>query len=343
MKVGLVGFGMAAERFHAPLISAEPGLTLSHVVERHQRRGEQLYPHLTTLTDSRQLWDSEVDVVVILTPNATHYRLAKEALEAGKHVVVDKPLAVSSREVEDLISVAGRANRILTAFHNRRWDSGFLTLRQLLEQDALGELHRYECRWERFRPAPKGGWREEDGSGTGILFDLGSHLIDQALQLFGPPRAMLCKLRVQRPGTTAVDCFDWWCDYGFMLATLSSNCLTAAPTFHHQLLGLRGTFTQRGLDPQEAALQAGLRPGGPHWGREPEERWGELERLDEGRLVRQKVPAVAGDYTHFYRNLVAALRGEAELEVKAEQARDVVRAIELAIESDRQGRWIPWS
>lgn len=342
MKVGLVGFGMVAERFHAPLIAFEPGLTLTHVVERRERRAEVRYPGIVRLSSAQELWDTDVDIAVILTPNQSHFPLVMEALQAGKHVVVDKPFTVSSTQADQAITLAKDVGKLLTVFHNRRWDNEFLTLKSLLEGGSLGRVHRYESRWERFRPTPKGGWREEAGEGGGILYDLGSHMIDQLFCLFGHPRAIFCHMQSQREGTSAVDFFDWVGDYGRFQAYLSSNCLTAAPSFRLLVQGDRGTYLKEGLDPQEEALAAGQAPGGPGWGEEPSRCWGELRTLVEGAVHRQTVSTLAGNYPGFYANLVAAIGGKADLEVKPEQARDVIRAIELSRESDEHGAWVGW-
>jgi predicted dehydrogenase len=258
-------------------------------------------------------------------------------------VVVDKPFTVSTAQADELIALAGEADRLLTVFHNRRWDSDFLTLKSVLQQGCLGTLHRYEQRWERFRPSPKGGWREAEGAGSGVLYDLGSHMLDQALLLFGQPRALFCHLQTQREGTDAVDCFDLILDYGAMQAFLSSNCLSAAPSFRYLVMGEGGSFRKDGLDPQEDALAAGARPAGPGWGEEPEKLWGHLDLLRQGQLERQPVATVAGNYPEFYRNLAMAARGQASLAVGAHQARDVVFALELALASHREGAWRPWS
>lgn len=343
MNVGLVGFGMVAERFHAPLIAVEPGLRLTHVVGRHGRKAEQRYPGITTLSSAAELATADVEIVVILTPNESHFRLIMEALRAGKHVVVDKPFTVTSAQADEAIALSRSVGKLLTVFHNRRWDNDFLTARALLEAGRLGTVHRYESRWERFRPRPKGGWREQDGGGSGILYDLGSHMIDQLFCLFGHPRAIFCHLQSQREGAQAVDFFDWIGDYGRFQAYLSSNCLTAVPSFRLCLQGDAGTFIKEGLDPQEDDLAAGRTPEGPGWGEEAPELWGELRTVGEDGERRRRLPSQPGSYPAFYSNLVAALRGEAELEVKPEQARDVVRAIELSIESDLHGAWVGWS
>ncbi len=342
MKVGLVGFGMVAERFHVPLLRAQERLQLTHVVERHQDRSRGLTPSVITLRNVEELWESEVDLVVVLTPNETHFDLAEQALRSGKHVVIDKPFTVTSAQADRLISRARDAERLLTVFHNRRWDNDFLTVRELLEQGALGRLRRFESRWERYRPLPKGGWREQPKDGSGVLYDLGSHLMDQTLTLFGKPRRLFAHLQTQREGVKAVDCFDLHLDYGEHQVHLHSDCLTAAPSFRFALHGEAASFVKRGLDPQEDALAAGGTPGSVGWGEEPQESWGELHTLGPEGIGCRRIPSRRGDYTEFYRNLAAALAGEEALHVSAEQARDVILALELAVWSHQQGGWVDW-
>ena len=339
MNVAFIGFGMVAERFHGPLLAAEPYFRLTHVVERHQNRARECYPKVVTVRRAEELWTLPVELVVILTPNDTHYELARQALQAGKHVVVDKPFTVTSGEAYALGELARREDRVLTVFHNRRWDSDFLTIKRLLAQGKLGRLRRFESRWERYRPEPKGNWREDDRAGSGVLYDLGSHLIDQALQLFGKPRSVLAHLRTQRQGTSAVDAFDWIGDYGEMWAHLSSNCLTASPTFRFLLSGENATFCSQQLDSQENALKSGKSPQQAGWGEEPQECWGTLTSCD-GVL---KVPSEKGAYPQFYRNLAATLRGEEPLAVHPEQALEVVRGLELAQKSHDQKGWVSWT
>ncbi len=340
MNVGLIGFGMVAERFHAPLIAVEPSLCLTHVVERRRRRAQELYPEVTTLTDAEQLWTAPVDIVAVLTPNESHYPLAKAALEAGKHVVVDKPFTNTSAQADELIALAEAKGLVLTAFQNRRWDSDFLTVQALLEHGRLGKVRRFESRWERFRPQLKGGWREGDGEGTGIFYDLGSHMIDQLFTLFGTPRRLRCSLASRREGTNAVDDFDWLADYGDFEALIHSDCLTE-PTFRFLVEGDRATYRKTGFDIQEDALARGEIPEGPDWGVEPDEQRGQLYRV-EGE-AGDIIPTLPGRYPDFYANLSATIQGSARLEVKPRQARDVIRAIELGMESARTGDWVAWS
>ncbi|MCA9780267.1 MAG: oxidoreductase [Candidatus Eremiobacteraeota bacterium] len=337
-KVGLVGFGMVAERFHAPLISVEPDLCLTHVVERHNARSKEVYPEVTVVRTIDDLLVSEVDLVVILTPNESHYPLARKALEAGKHVVVDKPMTVTSSEADELIQVARDHGRLLSVFHNRRWDGDFLTLKRLLGEERLGDVVEVESRFDRFRPEPKGGWRESDGAGTGVLYDLGSHLLDQAFNLFGLPSNVLADIQIQRTGVSADDWFRILLDYGRLRVCLGASCLAAGPMVRFRVRGTKGTWLKHGLDPQEARLAEGGKPGGSGWGAEPEHDWGTFFAT----VSSEKVATVAGSYQDYYHLLAKALGENGEPPVKADEARNVIYGLELCRRSFEKRSWIPW-
>ena len=331
-----MGFGKVAETFHAPLISVEPQLRLSYVVERHRARSRELYPEVEIFSSLDLLLELEVDLVVILTPNETHYPLARQALLAQKHVLLDKPMSLTSVEADDLIALAEEKGKILSVFHNRRWDSDFLTLKKLMESQSLGRLVEVESRFDRFRPQLKGGWREESKPGAGVLYDLGSHLIDQSLQLFGTPQAVFADLRKEREEAQSWDSFHLLFDYRELKVSLHCSCLAAEePKLRFRARGTKGAWTKHGLDPQEAALQNGQLPEGPQWGREPAEAWGDLS-LDKV----SKLPSQAGDYPAFYRELAQAIRQGIAPPVLAEQAREVIRMIELCELSHQEGHWI---
>lgn len=337
LTVGLVGFGMVAERFHAPLISVEPAFRLTHVVERRHQRSKEIYPDVTVVRSLDELLETEVDLVVVLTPNETHYPLARQALEAGKHVVIDKPMTVTSKEADDLIDRAQRHKRVLSVFHNRRWDGDFLTLRKLVHDGRLGELVELESRFDRFRPQPKGGWREGEGPGTGVLYDLGSHLLDQALVLLGPPKALFAEIQIQRAGVSADDWFRILLDYPKTRVCLGASCLAAGPMVRFKARGTRGSWVKCGLDPQEGELAKGLLPG-EDWGVEQTEDWGILY----GEESSQRIATKAGAYPEYYRLLVDALRGQGEPPVKAQEARDVIYGLELCRGSFEKRCWVRW-
>ncbi len=268
--VGLIGFGMAARVFHAPVIEAVPRLKLLKVVERSGDEARKRYPQVEVVRDADDLLrDDRVALVVVTTPNATHFELARRSLLAGKHVVVEKPFTNTSDEALELIELARRENRLLTVNHNRRWDGDFLTVQRILQAGMLGRPVEYESRYERFRDQPReGAWREEAGPGSGILYDLGSHLIDQALVLFGQPRAVTADIQRQREFAKADDYFELLLDYDGLKVTLKAGMLVREPGPRFRLQGTEGSFVKHGMDPQEEALKRGLTPLATNWGEE---------------------------------------------------------------------------
>jgi scyllo-inositol 2-dehydrogenase (NADP+) len=280
---------------------------------------------------------------VVATPNQSHFEIANRVLQAGKHVVVDKPFTVSSREADILIALSRSTGRLLSVFHNRRWDGDFLTVREILDRGLLGRLVEYESRFDRFRPRLKqGAWRDQEGPGAGVLYDLGPHLIDQAMLLFGHPRGIFADLRRQRDEAAAVDSFEVHLHYPAVRVVLKAGMLVCEPSARFTLRGTSGTYTKYGLDPQEEALKQGSVPTEPDWGAEPREAWGTLSRCDNG-LRRSEYPTLPGRYQDYYENVFQAISGREELMVKPEQARYVVRLLELAEQSAREQRVIPFS
>ena len=333
-RVGVIGYGLGGAAFHAPFIAATPGLELTAIVTRdaeRQRTAAHKYPGVRIVDDVSQLWNGSLglDLVAISTPNRTHVPLALAAIEAGMHVVVDKPLAPSSSEARTVAEAARRRGLLIIPFQNRRWDGDFLTLRRLLSEGAIGEPIRFESRFERWRPVPTHGWRERgapDEAG-GLLFDLGSHLIDQALVLFGPVRDVYAHFDRRRPGVDADDDTFVALSHASGVRShlyMSAVAAQAAPRF--RLLGQSGAFTKWGLDVQEDALRAGARPGGPDWGIEPEERWGTLGI--DGHT--QRVPSERGDYGAFYAGVARAIRGERPAPVDVGDAIAMLEVIEAA-------------
>ena len=299
------------------------------------------------------LLDPLTRLIVVGTPNETHFPLAMAAIEAGKHVVVDKPLASSSHEVRDLAKAAERKGVVLAPFHNRRWDGDFLTLKQLIFDQAMGRLVEVKSHFDRFRPHPKEGtWKESGNPANGMLFDLGPHLVDQALALFGTPETITASVRRDREGTAIEDAFDITLVFGAVRARLSATMIAAEPAPRFLVHGTRGSFRKYGLDPQEPALVAGAsvpRLGSDQdWLSEPEAAWGELVVAEDpkgapGRLTRTKILTLPGDYRGFYANVRDAINGEAALAVTPEDAWRVIRLLELARESSASGRTLPVS
>ncbi|HEY9878799.1 MAG TPA: oxidoreductase [Leptolyngbyaceae cyanobacterium] len=345
IKVGLIGYGMAARVFHAPVIQAVPQLQLKTIVERHRNESSKDYPEVEVVRDAAALLqDQAIDLVVITTPNVSHFELTQQFLLAGKHVVVEKPFTTTSNQAQELIDLAHQKNRVLSVHHNRRWDGDFLTIKQLLDSQLLGRLVEYESHYDRFRNYLKpNAWKETEGEGTGILFDLGSHLIDQAQVLFGLPEKITADLRVQRDVGEAIDNFELILHYDRLKVTLKGGMLVREPCPRFILHGTKGAFLKYDYDPQEVALKQGHTPSEPNWGEEPKENWGSLITEVSGLEVEGRVRTLAGCYPAYYQNIADAICGQAELEVKPEEARNTIRIIELAYQSSREQRTVPFS
>lgn len=324
IRVGLAGYGLAGATFHAPLIRACERMELSAVLTSRDAPG-------AVRTFDELLERS--DLVVVATPNATHFDIARAALHAGKHVVIDKPFTVTVAEADELIALAHDEDRKLTVFHNRRWDADFLTVRAVLPR--VGEIQLFEAHWDRFRLAIREGWKEAPHEGTGLLADLGSHLIDQALTLFGAPEAVQADIAIQRPAARVDDYFAVTLHYGSMRAVLSASTLTAEPRPRFALHGTGGSFVKSGLDPQEQQLKEGVDPASSAFGVDPVDG---LLTLPDGS--QQSIAARRGSYGTFYEQLADALLGNSEVPVEPLSARDVMHIIELARKSAREGRRI---
>jgi scyllo-inositol 2-dehydrogenase (NADP+) len=344
IRVGLIGFGLAGAVFHAPLVAATRGLRLAAVVTsdpERSRRAQSGYPGVTVYESAERLWERSdaLDLVVVASPNHTHVPLALAALEAGLPVVVDKPLAPTAAEGRRLVEEARRRGLLLTAFHNRRWDGDFLTVRRLLDEGALGRVLRFESRFERWRPNPKHGWRQSDepSEAGGLLYDLGSHLIDQSLLLFGPARRVYAELGRPYEGVKVDnDTFVALTHDGGVRSHLwmSSVAAQAAPRF--RVLGSAAAYVKYGVDVQEDALGRGVRPGAQGWGEEAEHGWGLVGAGDELRPVRTE----PGSYQSFYRGVLAALRDGAPPPVDPSDAVAVLEVIEAARRSDAEGQTV---
>jgi predicted dehydrogenase len=341
IRVGIVGFGMAARVFHAPLISSVEGLELAAVVERRSDQAAERYPGITTYRSVEDLFaDATIRLVVVATPNSSHFQIALQALEAAKNVVVDKPVALTAAEIAQLGELAGGIGLRLFPFHNRRFDNDFQTIRKLMDERSLGRAVHFESNFDRWRPGlSTRPWKEETDEG-GILLDLGTHLVDQALVLFGLPAAVGAEVRRERDGDGANDSFTIRLHYltGFSV-TLGANCLSslARPRFH--LRGTRGNFWKWGLDPQEDALNQVAKITDTNWGQEPAERWGTLSVDVDGGVVTRPVPSAVGDYRLFYAAVRDVLMGNSEaLPVTPAEAWRAARVLEWAKESSDQHR-----
>lgn len=336
IRVGLIGFGMGSRIFHAPLLSSVEGLELAAVLERTSKKAAERYPGITTYRSlAEMLADASLGLFVVASPNGTHYALAKEILAAGRNVVVDKPMTLTSAEAADLIALAKQKNVLLAPFQNRRWDSDFLTVRNLLHEGLLGRLVSFESRLDRWRPAPLAErlWKENADAGGGTLLDLGPHLADQALALFGKPEAVSADIHREKDGPGVDDYIEIRLRYPGFIVTLGANGLSlpAAPRFH--LRGTKGSYWKSGVDPQEAALTKLTRIDDPHWGHEPAANWGVLHVGIEGGSVSRPIPAIPGDYRLYYAAIRDALLGKSPAPVTGIDGWRVARLLEFAQES----------
>lgn len=349
IKVGLIGFGNGGQTFHAPVLTSVAGLKLTKI---RASRPEQVavarmkYPLAEIVSTPEEIFnDPGIGLVVISTPNDSHHSLALKALEAGKHVVVDKPFTVTTAEADDLIAFANERSLILSVFHSRRFDSDFHTLKKVIHSGLIGDIVEVESRYDRFRNFLKpGAWREEDAPGTGILYDLGSHLIDQALELFGLPDAVTADLRMQRKSAKAVDNFELILHYPSLKATLKAGMLVKEPLHRFVLLGTQGSFVKSGMDVQEEALKAGHSPlTKDNWGVEPPSNRGRIITEYNGLNISGSIESEKGNYAEFYENIYKTIVSGDQLIVTPIQARNTIRIIELAMQSQLEKRTIDYS
>ncbi|MRG99343.1 oxidoreductase [Xanthomonas sontii] len=336
-NLALLGFGYVGRTFHAPLIAHTPGLHLHTVVSRQAEAVNAAWPQARVVADAAQAFaDPRIDAVVIATPNQTHAPLALAALAQGKHVLVDKPFTLDVAEAQQVLAQAQRAGRIVSVFQNRRWDGDFLGVRALLEAGTLGEIAEFHSHFDRHRPQVADRWREHALPGSGLWFDLGPHLLDQALQLFGPPQSLQADLALQRPGAQTVDYVHAVLRYPRLRVVLHAGSLVAANGLRFAVHGSGGSYVKHGLDTQEAQLRAGVAPGAPGWGEDPLP--GQLRLVGaDGTHAVQTLPAPRGDYRDCYAAFREAIAGRAPAPVDAAQALAVMRLLEAGVRSAASG------
>ena len=346
LKVGLIGYGYAGRTFHAPLIASVPALELAAVASSDASKVHADWPGVAVFaTPGELIARDDLDLVVIATPNDTHHPLARAALLAGRHVVVDKPFTVALDEARELVALARANRRVLSVFHNRRWDGDFLTLRRLVADGALGRVVEMTSRHDRYRPQVRHRWREGAGPGAGLWFDLGPHLVDQALQLLGPPRAITLERDLTRDGALADDWFHASLRYDRLHVHLHAGMLVAASAPRFAVHGTLASFVKEGLDAQEDALKAGVRPTWP-----PQAGWGidpglasRVTRANDGSAVVEPVVMLPGMHMAYFAGVAAAIRDEAPNPVPPEEALDVMELIALGIASAAQRRELEWA
>lgn len=340
--VGIIGYGLAGQVFHAPLIHAVQGYDIRKIVTSSNREKALAdFPDAQIVASADEVMhDPEIQLVVVATPNTSHLPLAKQALAAGKHVVVDKPFTNTAQEADELIALAKEKNQLLSVFQNRRWDNDFLTLQACLKSGILGEIYTYEAHYDRFRPDVNHKWREQDLPGSGMLYDLGAHLIDQALFLFGPPQTIYADLLKQRPDSDVIDYFHLLLNYDKLRVILHSGIIVKTPGPRFQVHGTKGSFIKYGLDSQEATLKVGGRPGDSGWGADKPEFYAEVTTEINNLTLTSRMETLPGSYQSYYALLLAAIRDQQPLPVAAEAGRDVIKVIEVAMQSSQEKREI---
>ena len=337
LNVGIVGFGISAKVYHIPFLTTMDGFTVTSIVERSGNGVQQQYPSIKTVRSIDELLsDESIDLVVITTPNDSHFPFAMKCLEAGKHAVVEKPFTNTSEEARILVKKAKESETILSVYQNRRYVSDYLTIKEILDKHLLGDVHEFEAHYDRYRAEarPK-SWREAPLPGSGILFDLGPHIIDQALSLFGLPSAITADIRMQRPHARVDDFFNIWLQYPFSKVILHAGMLIREPGPRYMIHGDKGSFIKYGEDVQEAKLRLGELPTTADWGQEPENIFGLLHTEENGMILKTNYPSLAGNYGQYYTNLYNTIVNKEPLKEKPEHGYNNIRIIELAFESSK--------
>jgi predicted dehydrogenase len=328
---------MSGQVFHGPFLKVNNGFRVIQIMERSKTLSRKLFPEaeIVTAYDSI-LSNPEIELVIVNTPDHLHYEMAKQAIEAGKHVLVEKPVTLLSSQAAELTELAKKKGVVLTVYQNRRWDGDFLTVKKVLEHGNLGRLIEFESHFDRYRTyIVADTWKEEGGEYTGVLYNLGSHMIDQAYVLFGKPLAVTAHLKIVRQAGMATDYYDIRLEYEGFSAILKCSYLVKKPGPRYSIFGEYGTFHKWGIDPQEEILKTGVLPGGDNWGKEPQEDWGELVYEKDGVDFVGKVTTVPGNYNALYDNLYNVIRKGAQPEVKPEETIEVLKILEACIESTR--------
>ncbi|MVM38923.1 oxidoreductase [Spirosoma sp. HMF3257] len=341
IQVGLVGFGLSGRYFHTPFLSVNPKFQLKKIASSRPDAVREFDSSIEWVATADELFaDPAIDLVFICSPNETHVEYARKALEHGKHVVVEKPFALTEAEAIELLELAQRQGCIATAYQNRRWDSDFLTIKRLLADDALGALVDYECLYDRYSPVPPNSqsWKELPGPGRGNLYNLGPHLLDQALNLFGKPDTVQASIRILRPGSHVPDYFDIKLGYPDKIVRLESNLLVYQNHLRYSLHGTKGSFIKGGLDVQEERQRLNELPNQADWGVEPQDRWGTLYRDGKAEVIE----SAPGNYTPFYDNLYDAIVNGAEPAITPADIQQLARVIDLALESSQTQRTIAY-
>lgn len=337
LRVGILGYGYAGKTFHAPLIRSVPELQLRAVNSRYPDRVHADYSGLIVHERPEELIASDdIDLVVVATPNNTHGQLARAAISAGKHVVVDKPFTLDLVEAREIVARAKASNRMLAVFHNRRWDSDYLTIKAALTSGRIGRVTHFESHLDRYRPAVRDRWRERKAAGAGVWFDLGPHLIDQALQLFGLPDTVLASLATQRNAAMVEDWAHVVLHYGEQRVVLQTAMLVAGGSNRFTVHGLQGSLVKHAADQQEAQLLAGILPGNLTWGQDDDPL-----QVHDGNGRRTSIQATPGDQRQFYSQLANAIIAGGATPVRPIEGLAVMAVLDASFRSAREGVAVP--
>ncbi|MGM0573395.1 MAG: oxidoreductase [Bacteroidota bacterium] len=340
IQTGIASYGLSGQVFHAPFLETNAGFNIKKVWERTKNLSEQRYPHVEIVRQYEEILnDGDIDLIIVNTPDRTHYDLCKQALEAGKHVVVEKPFVLNVKEGEELIKLARDRKLVLSVYQNRRWDGDFLTVQKVLEQQLLGDVVEYEAHFDRFKNyVDKTRWKEQPAHYPGLVYDLGEHMIDQALVLFGLPESVTADLRIQRPGSEVNDYFHIRLNYPETVVTVKGGFLVREKGPRYIIHGTEGSFLKFGIDPQEQMLIEGYMPEGPDWGKEDEADWGILNTQMSGLHHYGNIETVPGNYHGYFDSVYYAIRKGDQPGVPAEEGLNVIRVIDAALKSSRENR-----
>lgn len=340
IQTGVASYGLSGQVFHAPFLDTNAGFNIKKVWERTKNLSVQRYPYVEIVRNYEELLnDKDIELIIVNTPDTTHYDYCKQALEAGKHVVVEKPFTLNSQEGEELTKLAESKNLVLSVYQNRRWDGDFLTVQKILNEQLLGKVVEYEAHFDRFKNfVDPGKWKEQASSFPGLVYDLGAHMIDQALVLFGMPSSVTADLRTQRPGGEVNDYFNVKFNFPETVVTVKGGFLVREQGPRYIIHGTEGSFLKWGVDPQEQDLIDGFLPEGPDWGKENKENWGILNTQLNGLHYHGKIETLPGNYHGYFDNIYYAIRKGEPLDVPAEQGLNVIKVIEASLQSNEENR-----
>jgi scyllo-inositol 2-dehydrogenase (NADP+) len=341
IKVGLVGYGLSGATFHAPLLSVLEQFQIAKVVSSNKEKVQQDLRDVGIVSSLEEvLEDAAIDLVVITTPSGLHYEMAKQSLMAGKHVILEKPMVVETREAEELIKIAREKKLLLSVYHNRRWDNDYLTVKKLVNDGMLGEINTYQVHYDRFRPVVRDRWREKQGPGSGMLYDLGSHLIDQALHLFGWPQFVMADVFAQRENGETDDYFHVILGYEKQRVILHSGSIVPINGPRFQVHGSKGSFMKYGLDGQEAALREGKKPIDNSWGADDPQFYGQLVTIDGEKEEHETIQTLHGSYVTYYKEIAESIFEGKTAPVTAHEGLSVIKIIDAALKSSEEKKAI---